>query len=164
MTSNTGRTAEWRSLVRPSCIGGASPAAAGCARSAPSHLGRGALVAAIALASGLASACVELPPRGPMPASASWTGTWYTDYGTVEMVQSGDSVAGRYYDLMIDRAGTLSGTIDGNYLEFSWGGSWDLAVESGYGVFVMQGDGGSFVGQREAFGEFTMRWNGSRVW
>ncbi len=54
--------------------------------------------------------------RGPMPPNARWTGTYFTNWGDMELVQQGTSVVGTFGD----RDGKIEGTVDGNVFTFHW--------------------------------------------
>ena len=54
--------------------------------------------------------------KGPMPEGARWTGTYYTNWGTMELTQSGTSIVGTFGD----RNGVIEGTASGNLLTFHW--------------------------------------------
>jgi hypothetical protein len=61
--------------------------------------------------------------QGPMPTGQTFTGVYRSpQIGDIEIVQTGDSVAGRYE---YDRASchvraTIEGTVQGNLLRFNW--------------------------------------------
>jgi hypothetical protein len=54
--------------------------------------------------------------KGPMPPNARWTGTYFTNWGNMELVQQGTSVVGTFGD----RDGKIEGTVDGNVYTFHW--------------------------------------------
>ncbi|MFH1435110.1 MAG: hypothetical protein ABIJ56_05300 [Pseudomonadota bacterium] len=51
---------------------------------------------------------------GPMPAGASWSGNYFTNWGNMDLVQTGASVVGTFGE----RNGHLEGTANGNVLVF----------------------------------------------
>jgi hypothetical protein len=57
---------------------------------------------------------------GPMPPGGSFTGTWWSNWGKMELTQSGNSVSGTYKDESKDIEGKIEGTVEGNILRFSW--------------------------------------------
>lgn len=54
--------------------------------------------------------------KGPMPPGARWTGTYFTNWGEMELSQTGSSVVGTFGE----RNGHIEGTADGNILVFHW--------------------------------------------
>ena len=67
----------------------------------------------------LAPACggnggIKKIKTGPMPAGASWSGSYFTNWGNMELVQTGTSVVGTFGE----RNGHLEGTANGNVLVF----------------------------------------------
>jgi hypothetical protein len=104
---------------------------------------------------------VTLPPKGAMPAGATWAGKWDTRWGPLELTQANAAVQGKYQYGSV--RGTLTGTADGNYLEFDWREE-EGGAGTGQGMFVMQADGKSFAGgwgvhDRTGSGS----WDGTRV-
>jgi hypothetical protein len=64
--------------------------------------------------------------KGPMPPNARWTGTYFTNWGDMELVQSGTSVVGTFGD----RDGKIEGTVDGNVFTFHWSEEAKSAITS----------------------------------
>ena len=67
----------------------------------------------------LAPACggnggIKKIKTGPMPAGASWSGNYFTNWGDMALVQTGTSVVGTFGE----RNGHLEGTANGNVLVF----------------------------------------------
>jgi|GEM_PF-3137597 len=54
--------------------------------------------------------------KGPMPPGITWSGTYYTNWGTMKLTQTGSSVVGTFGE----RNGVIEGTADGNVLVFHW--------------------------------------------
>ncbi len=54
----------------------------------------------------------------PMPAGGDWTGTYFSDWGRLEMVQNGDTIVGEYRSDI--KHGRISGTVNGNVFRFTW--------------------------------------------
>jgi hypothetical protein len=113
-----------------------------------------ALAAAVTLA--------LVPPASAQVVPNTWSGTWSTNYGTMTLTQSGNSVKGTYtYD-----DGHLSGTLSLGELT----GRWDEAPtragpnDAGPFRFVLVGDGKSFSGDWRHDGDpASVRnpWNGT---
>ncbi len=104
----------------------------------------------------LVACAVTLPPKGPMPAGASWSGSWDTTYGKLTLAQTGDQVQGTYDGY---GGGKIAGRMVGNTLEFDW----EDGSGKGLGAFVMSADGASFEG---AYGDAESRtskggWSGT---
>lgn len=96
---------------------------------------------------------------GLLLAEASFTGTWNTAWGPVEMKQTGARVEGTYGGKF---PGRLQGSVEGRKLSFEWIGD---NGEQGKGVFVLSDDGTSFVGTwgSGASDSNGGPWNGARV-
>jgi hypothetical protein len=52
--------------------------------------------------------------------SLNVSGRWFHNFGTADLVQTGTTVTGNYYNLFSDTFGTLSGTMSGNTLTGSY--------------------------------------------
>ena len=103
-------------------------------------------------------ACVILS-AGLLLAEASFTGTWNTAWGPVELTQTGSKVEGTYGGKF---PGRLHGAVRGSKLTFEWIGD---NGERGKGVFVLSDDGAGFVGTwgSGASDSNGGPWNGTRV-
>jgi len=53
-----------------------------------------------------------------MPQGGDWTGTYFSDWGTLELQRTGDTVVGSFRSDI--KHGRLSGSVNGNVLRFSW--------------------------------------------
>jgi hypothetical protein len=92
--------------------------------------------------------------------TASWAGTWRTDYGAMSLTQTGNMVRGTY--AVCGGSATISGTVSGGTLTGTWNeqmcGNGSGALE-----FTMSGDGRSFTGKwARGSGVPTNPWNGTR--
>ncbi len=111
------------------------------------HLAIALLATALMLAT---AACASAPliPQTPMPAGASFTGLWYSNYDDMQLVQQGDKVSGTFE---YKTGGQLSGTLQGGVLHFDWVQIGDLSVGrrevKGKGYFIMGKDGQHFEGK-----------------
>jgi len=72
--------------------------------------------------------------------TASFTGTWSTNWGPLEMTQKGSRVMGHYTGQF---KGIIDGVVSGNRLDFTWS---QPNGEYGRGYFVMSDDGNSLDG------------------
>ena len=71
-------------------------------------------------------------------ATAGWTGSWQSDFGTLSLQQSGNRVTGSYPH----HSGRIEATASGNSLS----GRWIEYDNEGTFVFSMSADGRSFSG------------------
>ena len=100
-------------------------------------------VALAALAAALAAAVI--PSSSARPLANTWAGTWSTNFGTMTLRQSGNSVDGNY----THDQGHLRGTVSGRVLR----GKWDEAPtrtgpgDAGDFEFTMSADGKSWTGR-----------------
>jgi hypothetical protein len=98
----------------------------------------------------------------PAAGCTTWAGTWSTDYGTMQLTQSGSSVIGAY-DY---QGGRLSGTVSGNVLSGSWSElpSYTAPNDAGDFVFTLASEGSSFTGgwRYGSSGGFSS-WGGTRT-
>lgn len=118
---------------------------------------------AIVLAAALLDCSVAPPPaKAPMPAGATWGGKWDTTWGPLDLTQSGTRVTGSYSYKSVH--GTLTGSMDQNYLQFDWNES-EGGAGSGKGLFVMGADGRSFSGTwgQGASDSSGGSWSGTRI-
>jgi hypothetical protein len=114
------------------------------------------LVTALLLVSGLL-----LVPR-VVHGADTWAGTWQTDRGVMELVQSGTKVHGTY--ALADRR--INGTADGRVLKGTWFGAPTYATpdDSGRVELTMSADGQSFTGRwRHGAKGAWSRWTGARL-
>lgn len=124
------------------------------------------VLARMLLAVALASAAIDCvpppPPQAPMPAGATWAGKWDTTWGPLELTQDGTRVTGSYAYKGV--RGTLTGSMDQNYLRLDWSES-EGGAGSGKGLFVMGADGRSFSGSwgSGASDSSGGSWNGTRI-
>ena len=95
---------------------------------------------------------VKLPVKA-MPAGASYTGLWYSNYDDMNLVQEGTKVQGTFD---FKTGGVINGTLEGGVLLFDWTQTGDLSVGrrevTGKGYFVISDDGLAFEG-RWGYGE-----------
>jgi hypothetical protein len=94
-------------------------------------------------------------------APPSFTGTWNTTYGPMQLTQNGNQVTGSY--VICNGAATISGSVSGRTLD----GTWTEPCDGGQGGihFVLSNDGTSFTG---LWGQGTnppgAAWNGTRAY
>ncbi|MSQ84290.1 MAG: hypothetical protein EXR77_15635 [Myxococcales bacterium] len=111
-----------------------------------------ALFSAAAIAcSGPAVQAIETIDVPPIAASddlivVSWTGTWRTNWGVLDMVQDGPKILGSFTYLWEneERVGILIGVPKGNYLDFKW--SEQKGNDKGQGRFVISANHAKFSG------------------
>jgi hypothetical protein len=53
-----------------------------------------------------------------MPRGGDWTGTYFSDWGRLEMARTGDTVVGTF--LSDIKHGRLSGSVNGDVMRFTW--------------------------------------------
>jgi hypothetical protein len=101
-------------------------------------------------------------PLSGAPATASWGGSWTSDFGPLTLRQSGSRVTGTYPTCNGSGTGTITATASGRTLD----GTWSQACNSRSGRlhFVQSSGGGSFSG-KWSYGEATptSTWNGRRA-
>jgi hypothetical protein len=87
---------------------------------------------------------------------ASWSGSWNSNFGSIQMRQQGSQVQGDYPY----KSGRLSGTLQGNTLR----GQWTQENATGHFVFQLSADGQSFRGSwgRGAADNDGGPWEGTR--
>jgi hypothetical protein len=94
----------------------------------------------------------QIPAKGTMPAGATWEGKWATTFGPVDVVNmhgaDGFDYAGAYiYSSQGTTVnGLFGGKVEGNWFVFKWVEKRPTGSTSGFAVWAMNGDGGSFVG------------------
>jgi hypothetical protein len=81
-----------------------------------------------------------LPP--PPPPIGNFSGSWFHNFGTMTLTQSGSSVTGTYQNDFDGISGTISGTVSGNTLT----GAWLIAGGTGNLQFTLSGAGNTFDG------------------
>lgn len=112
-----------------------------------------ALIIAIVAASFLLSGCTGgLPGQGqtnptPEEEGCSFSGTWDTTWGEMNLAQTGSDVSGTYEY----REGRLNGTAEGNTMRGQWGenatlGAYQPPYNAGDVVFVLTEDCGTILG------------------
>lgn len=82
-----------------------------------SRLGFGILV----VVAGCGGASSNMPTNmsaGPMPAGGEWSGVYYSDWGRLEMQQTGDTVVGEFRS--DTKKGRISGRVNGSLLTFQF--------------------------------------------
>jgi len=110
---------------------------------------------------------VVVDPIAPSdePTRASFVGTWRTNWGQVEIIQSSGKVMGSFSYLWEgkERIGILIGEQKGNQLPFHW--SEEKGADKGRGRFVIAPDGGRFSGTYgyEESETDAGPWNGIRI-
>ena len=95
-----------------------------------------------------ASTQTVLPSR-EMPAGATFSGLWYSNFGDVKLTQKADGTTRGSFDYKVD--GTIEGKVTGGVFVFEWIQPGDFQVGrrdvSGKGYFVISDDGLEFTGQ-----------------
>lgn len=72
-------------------------------------------------------------------AATDFSGTWGSDFGSMELKQTGDKVVGSYFNQL----GSITGTVDDRKLLFNWK---DPVNGTGWGRFEISDDGESIIG------------------
>ncbi|MDD5305749.1 MAG: hypothetical protein PHU25_00370 [Deltaproteobacteria bacterium] len=102
------------------------------------------LIAIVVMAAGLAAGCggamagKSTFKPGPMPEGGSFDGVWMTDFGRMELTETGGNVTGLYEGEM--RYGRIEGHVNGDLLYFKWT-QWDERLRgkpretNGHGVY-----------------------------
>lgn len=97
------------------------------------------------------------PKTDDTPVSGSWAGTWFTDYGRMELTQNGNKITGVYGTEKYTITGTVSGSkLTGIYNEYGSLGKLE---------FNLAADGSSFIGifgNDETPKSEWSSWNGKR--
>jgi hypothetical protein len=90
----------------------------------------------------------------------TWAGSWNTDYGAMNLTQSGNSVTGTFGNC--NGTATISGQVSGFVLDGTW--TQPCNSKTGRIHFVMNSDGRSFAGAW-SYGNSTptSSWNGTRT-
>src|SRR5262249_37177181 len=83
-------------------------------------------------------------PGGPKGEPANLAGLWLTDFGLMELEQTGDKVKGRY---ALRGSSEIEGTVKGRTVEFK-----NKAFRPGAGWFDVAADGVTFAGAANAAG------------
>lgn len=90
----------------------------------------------------------EVIPQRPMPAGATFSGLWYSNYDDMRLTQNGEEVIGtfEYKD-----GGKIWGRTEGGVLLFDWLQEGDLSVGrrevTGKGYLVISEDGSQLAGR-----------------
>ena len=120
-----------------------------------------AMVVAFVWLGGVGCGGIERIPTSAMPPGVEYSGLWYSNYGDMELVQTGEQVKGTF---TYRSGGTLMGTLEGGVLRFDWVQEGDLSVGrrevSGKGYFVMSSDGQKLEGK---WG-YGYKFSGGGVW
>jgi hypothetical protein len=74
----------------------------------------------------------------PAPITCTWSGTWETDFGTMQLIQSSDQVTGTY----THRQGRITGRVQGNQFTGTWSQapSYQPDMEAGDVRFTLSAD------------------------
>jgi hypothetical protein len=110
---------------------------------------------------GVAYTTPSTSPPPPPPPSPTFTGTWNTSFGSMQLTQTGNQVTGTYADCPNNGA-TISGTVTGTALD----GTWTEPCHNAQGRihFVLSADGKSFTGLWGVGSATpTGAWNGTRA-
>lgn len=99
------------------------------------------------------------PTAGGEPANPStdFSGTWLTNFATLELEQEGRRVTGRYSWYGADFTIPIEGTVEGRRLNGFFGG-----VERQTITFTLSEDGQSFEGSWSSSGSIQYQWCGTR--
>jgi len=114
------------------------------------------------LATVLVAGCTSfLPGSKGTPAAGQpgpWTGSWDTDWGTMQIVQNGNLMTGSY----VHNGGKLVGTASGNTLTGTWSeaSTYTPPDHAGDFEFTLSPDGKSFTGKWR-YGSNTGTWDGN---
>ena len=102
------------------------------------------------------------PTPAPTPGSCDWTGTWDTNWGKMELVQTGNQVTGTYES----DNGKIEGLVSGNTLTGTWSEypSYSPPGDAGDIVFIISEDCSSFDGKWRygTSGGWSGSWTGAR--
>jgi hypothetical protein len=94
-------------------------------------------------------------PAGPAP--LDFSGHWFTNFGTLDIVQNGRDVTGTYYNGFLTTTGSITGSVSGDHLSGSLPGSPDPKID------LTLGSGGlTFDGQRIGGGTQSGKWCGAK--
>lgn len=96
-----------------------------------------------------APASVSIPVR-EMPAGASFSGRWHSNFGEMKLTQKSDGVTRGTFDFK-GGSNTIEGRADGGVLRFEWVQAGDFQVGRrevrGRGYLVISDDGQAFTGK-----------------
>ncbi|MFC1967857.1 cohesin domain-containing protein [Chloroflexota bacterium] len=107
----------------------------------------------------------SLPLASPLPVlgACDWSGTWDTNFGTMELVQSGSQVTGTY----THDGGRILGTVSGDTLTGTWSEapSYSPPSDAGDFEFLISSDCGSFTAKWRYgnTGDWRADWTGTKV-
>lgn len=82
------------------------------------RLGFAVIVVALGCGGGSANMPAGNMSAGPMPAGGEWSGVYYSDWGRLEMQQTGDTVVGEFRS--DTKKGRISGRVNGSLLTFQF--------------------------------------------
>jgi hypothetical protein len=94
----------------------------------------------------------QIPAKGTMPAGASWEGKWTTTFGPVDVVNMNGADGFDYAGAYIYQSqgttvnGLFGGKVEGNWFVLKWVEKRPQGNTTGFAVWAMNGDGGSFTG------------------
>ena len=99
-------------------------------------------------------AATNAPSGGISP----WSGTWNSDWGMMQLMQSGNQVTATY----THDQGRIMGTVSGNILTGTWSESpsYQPPDDAGDLILTMAPDGNTFTGNWR-YGTNTGRWDGT---
>lgn len=98
----------------------------------------------------------RLPAPRPMPQGITLAGVWDSNWGQMTLRQSGVQVHGRYSGF---RNGSISGTVEGDLLRFSW--TQEESRQFGRGFLQITPTGQAMEGR---WGYGQDRFGGGRWW
>lgn len=111
---------------------------------------RALLLVMAVIAAALVAGCTFSMPfqKGSSPAadpSTPWSGTWDSDWGPMELSQSGNQVTGTYEH----NGGRITGTLSANTLSGTWSETptYTAPDDAGDFTFTLAADGKSFSGE-----------------
>lgn len=95
--------------------------------------------------------------------TGSWTGTWNTNWGLMNLTRSGNTVTGTY----AQNAGTITGSISGNTVSGTWSNapSYQPPNDAGDIILTLSADGKSLTGKfrHGSTGDWITTLSGTRV-
>ncbi len=86
----------------------------------------------------------------------NFAGTWYHNFGTMSLAQTGSSVTGSYVNSLLGTSGTVAGTVTGN----TFNGTWSISGGSGPIQWTLASSGQTFDGN---FNSGAFKWCGART-
>lgn len=106
-------------------------------------------------------------PTREMPAGASFTGRWSTNFGEMRLTQQPDGTTHGTFDYKA--GGVIDGTVSGGVLSFDWSQPGDFQVGrrevNGKGYLVISDDGTEVNGKWGYADHYTGggEWTGSKI-